>query len=57
MTPIETIITLTMLVEVALFMALMYRNSNPAPQPPVFRARGKRFYRTRRHTDGTWEIG
>lgn len=60
MTPTEIIIIFTALVEVALFMAQIYRTTNVEPEVeshPHFTARTKKFYRSRQRTDGTWEIG
>jgi len=56
----EIIVTLTALVEAGLAVALVYRSTNPEPEPasyPHIRAESKKFYRSRQRTDGTWEIG
>jgi hypothetical protein len=59
MNALEIIVTLTGLVETGLFFALLYRAQNPAPEAkyPHFVVKSKKFYRSRRHTNGTWEIG
>jgi len=58
MNPTELIIILTGLIEAGLAVALIYRSTNPEPETayPHFKAQSRRFYYSKQHTDGTWEI-
>jgi hypothetical protein len=58
MEPLHLIIVLTGLIEAGLAAALLYRSTEPTPGThPHVRACSNKFYRSRQHADGTWEIG
>jgi len=57
MNALEIIIGLTALIEAGLAAALLFRSANPEPDShPHLKVHSNKFYRSRQHIDGTWEI-